>query len=44
MRIVPIGPGVEVVKINMREARRNGMPRNMAALSTYYWFLPDNKK
>lgn len=33
---IPIGPGVEVVKSNMLEARRNGMPRNMAGLSTYY--------
>lgn len=32
------GPGSIVIANNMREARRNGMARNMATPSTYYWF------
>lgn len=38
MATVPMGPGAQVIRNNMREARRNGMPRNMATASTYYWF------
>ncbi|QKJ86843.1 Type IV secretion protein Rhs [Paramixta manurensis] len=39
MASVPaIGPGAQVIRNNMREARRNGMPRNMATAATYYWF------
>lgn len=32
------GPGSIVIANNMREARQNGMSRNMATASTYYWF------
>lgn len=32
------GPGSIVIVNNMREARQNGMSRNMATASTYYWF------
>ena len=32
------GPGSIVIANNMREARLNGMSRNMATPSTYYWF------
>ena len=35
---VPMGPGSHIIINNMREARRNGMPRNMALPSTYFWF------
>lgn len=39
MASVPIsGPGSIVIANNMREARLNGMSRNMATPSTYYWF------
>lgn len=39
MASVPIpGPGSIVIASNMREARRQGMSRNMATPSTYYWF------
>ena len=37
MASVPIsGPGSIVIANNMREARLNGMSRNMATPSTYY--------
>lgn len=40
MASVPaIGPGAQVIRNNMREARRNGMSRNMATAATYYWFF-----
>lgn len=32
------GPGSIVIANNMREARQNGMSRNMATAYTYYWF------
>lgn len=39
MASVPMsGPGSNVISDNMREARRNGVSRNMATASTYYWF------
>lgn len=39
MASVPIpGPGSIVIAGNMREARRQGVSRNMATPSTYYWF------
>ncbi|MGS6161461.1 polymorphic toxin type 44 domain-containing protein [Enterobacter mori] len=39
MASVPLsGPGSIVIANNMREARLNGMSRNMATPSTYYWF------
>lgn len=39
MASVPLsGPGSIVIANNMREARLNGMSRNMATPTTYYWF------
>lgn len=35
---VPMGLGAQIIINNMREARRNGMPRNMVLPSTYFWF------
>ncbi|AJZ91257.1 Rhs-Related protein [Klebsiella michiganensis] len=40
MAVIPIMPreGAGLIMKNMREARSNGMSRNMALPQTYYWF------
>ncbi|WP_455427502.1 polymorphic toxin type 44 domain-containing protein [Dryocola sp. LX212] len=40
MAVIPQLPrsGIQEVEKNMREARRRGMPANMALPQTYYWF------
>lgn len=40
MAVIPIMPreGTSLIMKNMREARSNGMSRNMALPQTYYWF------
>ncbi|MGP3098611.1 polymorphic toxin type 44 domain-containing protein [Serratia marcescens] len=40
MAVVPLLPpgGFTVLARNLREARRQGQPRNMALPGTYYWF------
>ncbi|MFE8116922.1 polymorphic toxin type 44 domain-containing protein [Brenneria goodwinii] len=40
MAVIPLMPsgGFPLLHQNMREARRNGMPRGMATPQTYYWF------
>lgn len=40
MAVIPLLPkeGLDLIHKNMREARINGMSRNMALPQTYYWF------
>ncbi|MEC5318685.1 polymorphic toxin type 44 domain-containing protein [Brenneria populi subsp. brevivirga] len=40
MAVIPVMPsgGFSLLHQNMREARMNGMPSNMATPQTYYWF------
>lgn len=40
MAVIPLMPpeGFALVARNIREAKRNGMPRNMATPRVYYWF------
>lgn len=40
MAVIPLLPkeGLGLIHKNMREARINGMSRNMALPQTYYWF------
>lgn len=45
MAVVPLLPpgGFTVLARNLREARRQGQPRNMALPGTYYWFYQQVK-
>ena len=40
MAVIPLltNEGTKLVEKNMRLAKANGMPRNMALPQTYYWF------
>lgn len=40
MAVIPLLPsgGFDVLARNLREARQQGQPRNMAIPQTYYWF------
>jgi len=45
MGLTPLLPpgGIYELQKNLREARRNGEPRNLAAPMTYYWFYQQVK-
>jgi hypothetical protein len=39
MSAIPIaGPGIGIVRNNMKDAHNHGEPRDMALPLTYYWF------
>lgn len=39
MSSIPVaGPGIGIVRNNMKEARKRGEPQGMALPLTYYWF------
>lgn len=45
MSAIPIaGPGIGIVRNNMKDAHNHGEPRDMALPLTYYWFYQKVRK